>query len=299
MHPRSARSDRTDRSTDRPTDRRPVVLFGKENFPNALVRSPRAIPPLVPTTRLRRVSLSVRLHLFSPLHYLFILFFLPLFLSCYERNFGERATSRRALRGIRVTKIIGESGAGARRGWEEAARGGTGVVRLIGNAAVAMHKRRQFKGEREREKKRMDDDHALFGSLAICGPPFAQFASSSFSSSSRSSSSSSRPPCPSPSPLHRQGVPVHPDGVYAPQMSAVENTDVCTRVLPRSSPVRNIVRPLRGPRVRSPPSDVRRLLSLLLPAVLLLHPLSVCLPPAASPLLPLLFCRCTCHPCLW
>lgn len=146
----------------------------------------------------------------------------------------------------------------------------------------------------------MDDDHALFGSLAdlwstvrairvflllFLFPLLLILLPTSL-------------PLPVP-PLHRQGVPVHPDGVYAPQMSAVENTDVCTRVLPRSSPVRNIVRPLRGPRVRSPPSDVRRLLSLLLPAVLLLHPLPVCLPPAASPLLPLLFCRCTCHPCLW
>lgn len=153
MHPRSARSDRTDRSTDRPTDDR-LFCSARRIFRT------RSFDPLGQFHHLSLLlvfveSLCPFASIFSPpLHYLFILFFLPLFLSCYERNFGERATSRRALRGIRVTKIIGESGAGARRGWEEAARGGTGVVRLIGNAAVAMHKRRQFKGERGKERKR-------------------------------------------------------------------------------------------------------------------------------------------------
>lgn len=86
--------------------------------------------------RLRRESLSVLLlYLFSPFFFSFFTFFF--FLSCYERNFGERATSRRALRGIRITKIIGESGAGAR------GQGGSGGWRA--RCAITVHDTRTRK----------------------------------------------------------------------------------------------------------------------------------------------------------
>lgn len=74
---------------------------------------PRAIPP-------RRSSSSRVSVLFATLFSFFIIYLFFFFLSCYERNFGERATSRHALRGIRITKIIGESGdggQGAGRQW--------------------------------------------------------------------------------------------------------------------------------------------------------------------------------------